>query len=647
MICSRKFTIAAGIFGALCFPYEAGAQGGFNGPGSYQIANLNSGKVLDLDRNDQTSVIQFSARGTDNQEWEIREVGAGYYFLRNTMNGNVLEAIGNGNSSRVRAARYVGGSGQQWRFDASRDGHALIVSRLGRTLDIADGSTRDGAPVQIYDSNGESNQQFTFRQVTGNRAGGSNGNTNRDIATRNDVSPGAATNRTQLRPGWNMFSPQQDIEVGQQAAGELAQQVPLMNDPRVDNYLNNLGQRLSAHAPGYKFPYTYKAVNDRAINAFALPGGHIYINRGVIEAADNEAQLAGVMAHETSHVALRHGTNQASKASAAQLPLSILGGLLGGNSSAAALAQLGSGFTVNSILLKYSRMDESQADIMGTHILADSGYDPRAMGQFFEKIQAQDKGGNRIAFFNDHPSPDRRIESVNEEVARLGGGQRGYNSGSGEFDQIKRYVQSMSAQGSNQSRQPQGETRRNDGGGRGRPSGNSERFVAFENSVLRIDHPDNWQTNGQGDAVTFTPRGGMVNDGSGNQALAYGVLINIYEPHANHFGQQLQSGGFGRQNSAMPGEAATDDLVATLRQSNRNMRVIRSHEGVDVNGERGLSTYLSNDSAIPGGGRETNWLVTLPRADGLLFIVFTAPEREFQGYERTFQQMLYSVRMKQ
>src|SRR6267143_3281724 len=212
-----------------------------------------------------------------------------------------------------------------------------------------------------------------------------------------------ADSRTQLKPGWNMFSPQQDAEVGQQVSTDAERQLNMMNDSRVDNYLNNLGHRLSAHAPGYQFQYEYKGVNDKAINAFALPGGHIYINRGTIEAADNEAQLAAVMAHETSHVALRHGTNQASKASAAQLPLGILGALLGSNSTAgAALAQLGAGFTLNSLMLKYSRTDESQADIMGTQILSDSGYDPTAMARFFEKIQAQDTGGSRVEFYSDH-----------------------------------------------------------------------------------------------------------------------------------------------------------------------------------------------------------------------------------------------------
>jgi len=546
------------------------------------------------------------------------------------------------------------------------------------------------------------------------------------------LAPAAQADRTQLKPGWNMFSPQQDVEVGQQVSRDAERQVPMLNDSRVDNYLNNLGHRLSAHAPGYKFPYTYKAVNDRGINAFALPGGPVYINRGVIEAADNEAQLAGVMAHETSHVALRHGTNQASKASAAQMPLAILGGMLGSNSTGAVLAQLGAGFAVNSILLKYSRTAESQADIVGTQILYDSGYDARAMAQFFEKIQAQDKGGHPVEFFSSHPSPDRRTERVNEEVDKLGGARSGSKTNSREFDDIKRYIQSLPAprgrgqqlQGSDNRGQrgtprlrilaasygaqdrfadvrqllqsrvqnerldlqvtnasmggdpirgasktlrinyewvgrayevvarenqrvsiPTAQQQSETGGQNGtQPEWPSDRFKSFQNSLLQIDYPDNWQAYGQGDAASIAPRGGLVDDGKGNQALAYGAIVNIYEPHSDRYDQQqLQPRGYG-QDSGTSLEEATDQLVQEFRQSNRNMRVIRNHERIQVDGERALSTYLSNDSPI--GGRETDWLITLQRPEGLLFIVFTAPDRDFQGYESTFQQMLYSVRIK-
>jgi hypothetical protein len=553
-----------------------------------------------------------------------------------------------------------------------------------------------------------------------------------------------ADGRTLLTPGWNMFSPQQDTEVGLQASKDVERQVNLMNDSRVDNYLNNLGHQLSAHAPGYQFQYTYKGVNDRAINAFALPGGHIYINRGTIEAADNEAQLAGVMAHETSHVALRHGTNQASKAAAAQMPLGILGALLGSNSTGAALAQLGAGFTLNSLMLKYSRTDESQADIMGTQILYDSGYDPRGMGQFLEKLQALDQGQHRVAFFSDHPSPDRRVERVAQEVDSLGGTRSGSKTNSREFDDIKRYIQSMPAPRSPAQQQLQGSAYPTQGGtastprlqimtasygaknrfidvrqllqsrvqnerldfqvtnasmGRdpirnasktlrinyewaGRPyevvaqenqwvsipsqqqqgsigtqNGTqpdwpSDRFKSFQNSILYMDYPDNWQAYGQGDAASIAPSGGLVNDGNGNQALAYGVIVNIYQPHIDNYGQQLQGRGYGQgsgqnstQGAATALEQATDQLVAEFRLSNRNMRVIRYHEVIRVDNENALSTYLSNDSPITGGSRETDWLITLPRPDGLVFIVFTAPESAFQSYESTFQQMLRSVRI--
>lgn len=143
------------------------AQGGFNGPGRYEISNIRSGKVLDLDRNDQTTVIQFSARGTDNQTWFIRPAGNGFFFLRNGMNGYALDAGWARNSTPVRGMPFNGGDSQQWRFEVGKDGNALVVSRLGRTLDIPNGAHDDGVRVQVYDPNGDSNQRFFFRRIGG------------------------------------------------------------------------------------------------------------------------------------------------------------------------------------------------------------------------------------------------------------------------------------------------------------------------------------------------------------------------------------------------------------------------------------------------------------------------------------------------
>src|SRR5256712_5010836 len=253
-----------------------------------------------------------------------------------------------------------------------------------------------------------------------------------------------ADSRTQLKPGWNLFSTQQDVEMGREVSKQAESQLSILNDRQATAYIDSLGRSLAAHAPGEKYPYQFKIVNDKAINAFALPGGFIYVNRGAIEAADNEGQIAGVMAHEIGHVVLRHGTNQTSKAYIAQAPLAILGGVLGSNSVGSILAQLGVGFATNSLLLKYSRDAERQADLMGTQILHDSGYDPRAMVDFFEKIQAESKG-RASEFFSDHPNPENRISYVQQEIVKLGGAPQSARIDSPGFHDLKSRLTGMAA----------------------------------------------------------------------------------------------------------------------------------------------------------------------------------------------------------
>ena len=153
------------LIAAAALPFTALGQGGFNGPGRYEIANVRSGKVMDLDRNNQTTVIQFSPRGTDNQQWDIVPAESGYWFLRNAMNGAALEQVDNRNSTQVRCTPFTGGPSQQWRIAPAPDGNALITNRLGKTLDVPNGETRDGARINTYDVNGNPNQRFTFRRL--------------------------------------------------------------------------------------------------------------------------------------------------------------------------------------------------------------------------------------------------------------------------------------------------------------------------------------------------------------------------------------------------------------------------------------------------------------------------------------------------
>jgi hypothetical protein len=158
-------------FAALLFSVSLFGQGGFNGPGRYEISNLKSGKVMDLDRNDQATVIQFSSRGTDNQTWDVVSAGRDTYYFRNGMNGNALTAVGAGNSTPVQGMPFTGGPEQQWRIESGKDGNAVIVSVSGKVLDIPDGTSRDGARIQIYDRTGDSNQRFMFRPLAGYRGG--------------------------------------------------------------------------------------------------------------------------------------------------------------------------------------------------------------------------------------------------------------------------------------------------------------------------------------------------------------------------------------------------------------------------------------------------------------------------------------------
>ena len=176
----------------------------------------------------------------------------------------------------------------------------------------------------------------------------------------------AVSAQTKVKSGFNLFSTDQDIEIGRRSAAEVERKLPMIRDSSVEAYVGAIGKRLAAVMPGATFPYQFKVVNASDINAFALPGGYMYLNRGLIEAAKNEGQLAGVLAHEMSHVALRHGTQQASKAYLGQAGLGILGGLMGkaGDSTERVMGTVG-GFGLNALFLKFSRTDEEQADIVG------------------------------------------------------------------------------------------------------------------------------------------------------------------------------------------------------------------------------------------------------------------------------------------
>jgi hypothetical protein len=412
-----------------------------------------------------------------------------------------------------------------------------------------------------------------------------------------------------------MYSPDIDVKLGRQNAQILEKRLPLCNDPKVDAYLTNLGMKLVAKLPtrGVQYPWEFHCVNSKEINAFALPGGYVFINRGAIEVADDEAQLAAVMAHELSHVALRHGTAQVSKANLMQGAAGIFGGIFGGSTGGALLTQ-GVALGAGGLLLRYSRSDETQADVLGTQALYDAGYDPRAMAQFFEKLQAETKGKNPPQFLSDHPNPGNRVDRVDEEVDKLGGVPQNAKRDSAEFEAIKREVLALPVV-----KMPPASAH---SGPPAPPSGN---FVDYDGGAYSLKVPENWKKYEDKGSVTFAPDGGISQTGG----LAYGMIVSVHQVQDDASEHALEN--------------ATQALIRELASTNPGLKVTRDPGPVQLNGQPGLSTYLSNDS--PAGGQETDWLLTVLEPQGLVSFLCVAPKAAYPDYERTFTAVLDSVRL--
>jgi beta-barrel assembly-enhancing protease len=435
--------------------------------------------------------------------------------------------------------------------------------------------------------------------------------------------PQTHAQRTQLKAPWNMYSPNTDVQVGKQNADVMAQKLPLCNDPRVDKYLTTLGMKLVAKLPtkGVQYPWEFHCVNDKSINAFALPGGYVFVNRGAIEAADNESQLAAVMGHELSHVALRHGTAQASKAQFTQGAAGILGSLLGGSASGQVLAQ-GVALGAGGLLLHYSRTDETQADVMGTQVIYDAGYDPRAMAQFFEKLQSETAGKNPPQFLSDHPNPGNRVERVNQEIDKLGGPPPNGKRDSAEFEAIKREVLALPT--------PKKIGPIVAAANSGPPPAPSSKFAEYAGASYSLKYPDNWGQSDDKNGASFVPPNGVLQGSDGQAALAYGMIVDL---------SPIQGDASNPDNL----RTATQALIQNLQHTNPNLKIAREPGPVKLNGQPGLSTYLSNDS--PAGGQETDWLITVVQPQGLLSFLCVAPQAAYSEYDKTFSAILDSVRL--
>ena len=441
--------------------------------------------------------------------------------------------------------------------------------------------------------------------------------------------------QTTITPPDNKYSPADDVKLGLEAKTQAEKQLPIMRDDAVTSYVEGLGRRLVAVIPSNlrhpEFRYTFEVVNVREINAFALPGGPMFVNRGMIEAANTEGEVAGVMAHELSHVVLRHGTAQASKATKYEIGTiagAVLGAIIGGNLGN--IVAQGTQFGLGAAFLRFSREFERQADIEGSHIMAAAGYDPRDMANMFRTI-AKQGGSGAPQWLSDHPDPGNREQYITRE-AQLVHVDNPVRDTRG-FEQVRAHLKRLAPAPTTE------QVMKNAGRGTGQPSGQnqpaptgrvappSSQFGTYtEGDLFRVSVPANWRELPGNSAVTFAPDGAYGHT-NGQSVFTHGVELGA------------------TRNETHDLRTATDELIASLSSGNPNLGRPSGYNNVSIAGRRGLRTTMSNRSEINGQPETIQVFTTLMRDGSVFYVIGVAPSDSFRDYQNVFQRIVGSIQL--
>src|SRR6185312_7904328 len=408
-------------------------------------------------------------------------------------------------------------------------------------------------------------------------------------------------------------------------------------DEVISSYLKKLGDRLVAQAPSELnqpvYEYSFTPVNVKEINAFALPGGPMFVHRGMFDAAASEGEVAGVMAHELSHVLLRHGTANASKAQNPWLQLGQIAGAVGGavvgGAAGSAIAQ-GSQFGLGTLLLRYSRDFEKQADILGSQIMARAGYDPRALARMFETIQkeAQSSGGSGPQWLSSHPDPGNRTQYITKEAEQLTIAKAADTS---QFQPTKSAFASLPPAKSmgdlaKATEAGGGDTTEALGTpGQPVPRPSSEFRTISGGRVFQASVPSNWTSLSSKTAIKVVPENGY-GPLNGQTVFTHGIEFGV----ATAASRDLQE--------------ATNAWLKAVAQSNPQLRLAGTKQAIRLSQRSGIATPLTNPS--PLGGQERIVVYTTFLADGTLFYYLTlAPESDAAAFQETFRRIGESIRL--
>jgi Zn-dependent protease with chaperone function len=437
--------------------------------------------------------------------------------------------------------------------------------------------------------------------------------------------------QTPVTPPENSYTPAQDVELGREAAAEARKQLPIMNDREVTALLDRVGHDLvSALADELRHPdfeYTFEAVNVRDVNAFALPGGPMFINRGLIQTSKTEGELASVMAHELSHVALRHGTAQASKAPKYQLGQvagAIVGAIIGGR--VGSVVSQTTQFGLGTAFLRFGREYERQADLLGAQIMARAGYDPREMAAMFRTLESRSGGGPE--WMSSHPNPGNRAEAILKEAESLTVSDPVTQTAA--FNRLKSHLGELpraptTAEAIKNAPQRTSSPRTTGARTATRVEAPSTRYTEYsEGDIFSVSVPSNWREMASATSVTFAPEGGY-DDADGQGSFTHGVQFGVVRNGADNL------------------RTATEELIESIGQGNPGLGRPSSWRNVTIDGRRGLQTVVVN--AVDGTNqRETLRIVTAPLPDGnVLYMIAVAPEAEVRSYQTAFDRVVRSI----
>ncbi len=444
--------------------------------------------------------------------------------------------------------------------------------------------------------------------------------------------PGPASNTVasqRMKPGFNIFSPAEDIEMGRESAERILRQTRMLDDPRIAEYLEQLGSKLAAHASGEKFDYQFRVVATREINAFALPGGFLFVNAGLLEAVRNEGELAGVVAHEIAHSALRHGTSQASKQQIAQLGLGILGSLAGASENRSLEQTIGAigGLGANMLFLRFGRTAEKEADLEGARMMAQAGYDPRDMAAFFVTLESL--SSHRLPeMLSDHPNPGNRQQYITAAIPNLPVSPNPVKS-TPEFTSMRSRLagEAGSIDRNNRLRRvgPKDPTSLNQITRPAAPDSLTSPFQAEDGSFsLRI--PANWSPlRPDNNNWLFAPEGALATMPDKSAVLTHGLLISLL----NTSGASVQE--------------ATSLFLQRMVEANPDFSIVNPPQPTNIAGLSGLVSVVAGQSPVTGTREvDVTYTVITPRG-ALLCLIIVAPEDEIHLYQAATRQLLGSL----